>query len=60
MQHCDWCGEELGVYAYSRTLDGPRSCGKRECDRYGRDEERAEAEERERQRQEYWHSRGRL
>lgn len=31
MQHCFWCGEELGVYdAYPGDLD---SCGKIECER---------------------------
>ncbi len=35
MQYCDYCGEELGVYeGFSRE---PKSCGKRECERYLRD-----------------------
>ena len=31
MQHCFWCGEELGVYdSYGQNYD---TCGKRECER---------------------------
>src|SRR5258708_7203900 len=42
MRHCFYCGAELGVYANADPLD---SCGKPECERAARDEERAEREE---------------
>lgn len=42
MQHCFYCGEELGVYdAFGNRLE---TCGARECNRALQD---AEAEERE-------------
>lgn len=44
MQHCDYCGEELGVFEHHSRFDGPRSCGKRECDRSARDDERGAQE----------------
>lgn len=31
MQHCAWCGEELGVY--DGRYDEPESCGAPECNR---------------------------
>jgi len=31
MQHCEWCGKELGIYI-SRWNE-PESCGKQECER---------------------------
>lgn len=31
MQHCAWCGEELGVY--EGGYREPESCGKPECNR---------------------------
>lgn len=46
MQHCHYCGEELGVFdAYYGDI---QSCGKRECERSARDiqaQERDEAHE---------------
>jgi predicted RNA-binding Zn-ribbon protein involved in translation (DUF1610 family) len=33
MQHCFWCGAELGVYEHHAQLDGPEACGERECQR---------------------------
>lgn len=43
-QTCTYCGDPMGVFEHSR-LDGPLSCGKRECERYVRDEADAEREE---------------
>lgn len=49
MQQCDYCGADMGVFAHSRSLDGPLVCGARECSRDARDDERAaHAERRER------------
>jgi hypothetical protein len=31
MQHCAWCGAELGVY--EGRYDEPESCGRSECNR---------------------------
>jgi hypothetical protein len=31
MQHCAWCGEELGIY--NNFDNEPESCGKPECNR---------------------------
>ena len=45
MQHCDYCGEELGVFSHSRRLDGPRLCSSVECSRDARDDERADYQE---------------
>ena len=46
MQHCDWCGEELGIYDAFGKIE---SCGKPECDREQRNAYRErEAEVRER------------
>lgn len=42
-QYCFWCGESLGVYeADRRDRD---TCGKLECNRQARDDERAERDE---------------
>ena len=41
---CAWCGESMGVFEWSRE-DGPLSCGKRECNRYAREEREAQREE---------------
>lgn len=39
MQHCFYCGEELGIYdADYRDL---QTCGKSECEREARSEEQA-------------------
>ncbi len=46
LQHCENCGEELGRFKHSRRLDGPLVCGKPECARAARDEERLDLEER--------------
>ena len=44
MQHCAWCGEELGVY---RSYPGDvQSCGAATCERELRAMDRAAAEER--------------
>jgi len=43
MQHCCWCGEELGVYAsYPGDIE---ACGKAECQREARAESRARDDE---------------
>jgi hypothetical protein len=43
MQHCFWCGAELGVYVgYYRDIE---VCGKPECVREARAAERQEREE---------------
>ena len=43
MQHCDFCGAELGVYVkYHGDID---TCGAPECERYARDSEREERDE---------------
>lgn len=34
MQHCDWCGEELGIYDAFGEIE---SCGNPECNRNQRD-----------------------
>ncbi|MDO9527628.1 MAG: hypothetical protein Q7J27_00540 [Syntrophales bacterium] len=34
MQHCHWCGEELGIYDAFGEIE---SCGKPECDRSQRE-----------------------
>lgn len=45
MQHCFWCGEELGVGVHYHG-DEPECCGKPECQRELRDELRAQRDER--------------
>lgn len=43
MQHCFNCGEELGVF---RSYHGDRNtCGRQECERAARDDERGEREQ---------------
>lgn len=43
MQHCFNCGDELGVF---HAYQGDRNtCGKQECERAARDDERAECEQ---------------
>ena len=42
MQHCDYCGEDMGVFV--KVSGEINSCGKRECEQYARD---ADAEQRE-------------
>jgi hypothetical protein len=42
MRHCFYCGEELGVYADHDPLD---TCGKQECEREARNQDRDEREE---------------
>lgn len=43
MQHCSYCGKELGVYEKPwRERD---TCGERECEREARADERAEREQ---------------
>ena len=44
MQHCFWCGDELGVYEHHSQFDGPEACGKRECQRELMAELRAQEE----------------
>jgi len=39
MRHCCYCGEELGVYV---DHDKFETCGKQECERFAREEARAE------------------
>lgn len=41
-QHCDYCGESLGVFVHSRRFDGPLVCGAAACNRDARDDERAQ------------------
>lgn len=43
-QTCAYCGDSMGVFEHSNRLDGPLSCGKRECNRYVDDEAAAERE----------------
>jgi hypothetical protein len=43
MQHCAWCGEELGVYY--QGYPNVDTCGKSECNREMRDTINAEAEQ---------------
>lgn len=45
VQHCEYCGKELGEFAWSRRLDGPLTCGGRECEREVRHEEQAERDD---------------
>jgi predicted RNA-binding Zn-ribbon protein involved in translation (DUF1610 family) len=45
LQHCDFCGKEIGVFAHSRNWDGPLSCGETQCTRDERDTVRQEYEE---------------
>jgi hypothetical protein len=42
MQHCFWCGEELGVYDSRET----ETCGKSECNREARRMDEADRYER--------------
>lgn len=42
MRHCFYCGEELGVSAWSDPYD---HCGKQECARAARDAEWGDREE---------------
>ena len=43
MQHCFWCGAELGVFElYHRDIE---TCGARECEREARYQRQAEAED---------------
>lgn len=42
---CDWCGKSLGVGEHNYRLDGPLSCGARECNRAIAEGERAERDE---------------
>lgn len=37
-QSCSYCGDPMGCFEHSNRLDGPLSCGKRECNAYVRDE----------------------
>lgn len=41
MRHCCYCGEELGVIA-DYYYDKLETCGKQECERFAREEARAE------------------
>lgn len=42
-QHCDFCGDDLGVYVrYGRE---PQTCGKPECELWARDEMQGERDE---------------
>lgn len=43
MQHCAFCGEELGVYA--KPIGEQDTCGRRECERDAREQAQAEREE---------------
>ena len=43
MQHCDYCGAEIGVFV--KQWREVLSCGERECDRHVRDIEQQEREE---------------
>jgi hypothetical protein len=45
MQHCDYCGEELGVFEHHSREDGPKSCSAKECTKSARDDERAAREQ---------------
>ena len=45
MQHCDFCGEEMGIFKWSRRFDGPLNCGSPECERDEREQERQADEE---------------
>lgn len=33
---CEYCGESQGVFAHSRSIDGPVVCGSSECNRDAR------------------------
>ena len=43
MQHCAYCGEEMGVYAM--PYDAHDTCGAPECERYAREADAAERSE---------------
>jgi endonuclease YncB( thermonuclease family) len=40
-QFCDYCGEPMGVFKWSRSIDGPLSCGSAECSRMEREDHAA-------------------
>ena len=42
MQHCDWCGIELGIYDGFGEIE---SCGQLECNRHVREIQRGYEEE---------------
>ncbi len=44
-QRCDYCGATMGFFEHSARLDGPLSCGSRDCDHDARDDDRARYEE---------------
>ena len=44
MRYCCYCGAELGMYE-KKNYDRTDTCGALECERYIREEERAEREE---------------
>jgi hypothetical protein len=41
--HCWYCGEDMGPW--DRNCDSRDTCGKQECERAARDQDRAEYEE---------------
>ena len=43
MQHCAYCGEEMGVYVMPHGAHD--ICGAQECERYAREADAAEREE---------------
>lgn len=46
VQHCDYCGQEVGVFDHSRILDGPVVCGDSACNREAQADDRAQNDER--------------
>lgn len=43
MQHCAYCGSEIGVYV--KYYNDPDTCGATECERYVREEAQAARDE---------------
>lgn len=44
-QFCEYCGEPVGFFKWSRSIDGPLTCGSRECSRMEREEAAAVQDE---------------
>ncbi len=37
VQHCEYCGDDLGTTVHKFAGDEPVVCGKQECSRYARE-----------------------
>ena len=44
-QRCEYCGEPVGFFAHSRSMDGPVLCGSADCNLEATRDARAERDE---------------